>query len=221
MRGLLEKDFCLTMQRKGMFGAFLILAVILGVSVGGTFIMGYLPVMMIALLCGTVSYDEFDNGYQFLMTLPIDEKLYVREKYLFCFAGALLSWGLSAVLYYVTGVLQTKDSTMAADITLAEQLPTALAYLMVIVLFLLFMLPVQLKFGAEKSRIVILGTGGAVGAIGYLAVKLLGEDRIAQLWMRLEQVSEEAFLLAAIAFLLAATLFSYWSSCRIMQKKEF
>lgn len=220
MRGLLEKDFCLTMQRKG-FGAFLILAVILGASVGGTFIMGYLPVMMIALMCGTVSYDEFDNGYQFLMTLPIDEKLYVREKYLFCFAGALLSWVLSAILYYVIGVLQTKDSTMAADITLAEQLPTALAYLMVIVLFLLFMLPVQLKFGAEKSRIVILGTGGAIGAISYLAVKMLGEDRVAQLWMRLEQVSDEAFLLATIAFLLAATLFSYWISCRIMQKKEF
>lgn len=32
---------------------------------------------------GTLSYDETDNGLAFLMTLPVDRKTYVREKYLF------------------------------------------------------------------------------------------------------------------------------------------
>lgn len=40
---------------------------------------------------GTLSYDETDNGLAFLMTLPVDRKTYVREKYLFiliCTAAA-------------------------------------------------------------------------------------------------------------------------------------
>ena len=37
----------------------------------------------------------------FLMTLPIDSRVYVSEKYIFCIAGTLVSY-IAATLIYLT-----------------------------------------------------------------------------------------------------------------------
>ena len=45
----------------------------------------------------TISYDEFDNGLAFLMTLPVTRKQYVAEKYLL---GAGLTLSLIHIYCY-------------------------------------------------------------------------------------------------------------------------
>ena len=87
MAGLLEKDIRLIMQRKQMLLLFVVIAVVLGFSQDGTFILGYLSFCAAIVMVSTISYDELDHGYEFLMTLPITAKIYVKEKYLFWWCG--------------------------------------------------------------------------------------------------------------------------------------
>lgn len=69
MAGLLEKDIRLIMQRKQMLLLFVVIAVVLGFSQDGTFILGYLSFCAAIVMVSTISYDELDHGYEFLMTL--------------------------------------------------------------------------------------------------------------------------------------------------------
>ena len=82
MRGLLEKDIRLLMHSKQKFLCFIAIAIVLGVTQKNTFMLGYSTFLIAALLVSTLSYDELDHGFTFLFTLPIDRKMYVREKYL-------------------------------------------------------------------------------------------------------------------------------------------
>ena len=84
MRGLLEKDFRLIAQRKQTLLMYAAIALMMAMTMDSTYIIGYTVSLCVLLAVGTVSYDEFDNGFLFLMTLPVDRKTYVDEKYLFC-----------------------------------------------------------------------------------------------------------------------------------------
>ena len=99
MRGLLEKDIRLLMHSKQTFVCFIALAVVLGVAQKSTFMLGYLAFFISAILVSTLSYDEMDHGFAFLFTLPINRKIYVREKYVFCMGGAVIVWSLTMMLY--------------------------------------------------------------------------------------------------------------------------
>ena len=82
MSGLLQKDLCLLKSNRKTLVLFLALAVVISLGQTNTFILGYFPFLMIIMLTGTISYDEMDNGFPFLFTLPVDRKMYIREKYL-------------------------------------------------------------------------------------------------------------------------------------------
>ena len=78
MAGLLVKDMRRILRNKPYVVLFIVLTVMLGFSQEGTFILGYFPYVMMILIINTIGYDKMDNGYQFLMTLPINAKTYVR-----------------------------------------------------------------------------------------------------------------------------------------------
>lgn len=56
MAGLFEKDIRILMQRKKALLLFLALSVFIGYSQDGTFILSYLPMLMIIVMIGTISY---------------------------------------------------------------------------------------------------------------------------------------------------------------------
>ena len=154
------------MQRKNVLLILMLLSVFIAYTQEGTFIVSYLPAVAIIMMIGTMSYDELDNGYQFLLTLPVNTKMYVIEKYIFCVAGAFMSWILAVVLYFFVGVLHGNKINIVSDIPMLFQFFIAMAVLVFIVL------PMQIKFGVEKSRVVILIVCGAIiaGAIGISKV---------------------------------------------------
>ncbi len=55
MAGLFEKDIRILMQRKKALLLFLALSVFIGYSQDGTFILSYLPMLMIIVMIGTIS----------------------------------------------------------------------------------------------------------------------------------------------------------------------
>ena len=101
MRGLFEKDFRLLCQNRQTLILFLMMAGFLGLTQNGTFVLGYLSFMFSILLTSTISYDEMDQGFEFLMTLPVTPKTYVQEKYGFCTVGVIFSVVFCGIIYLI------------------------------------------------------------------------------------------------------------------------
>ena len=209
MRGLFRKDLCLMLQRSRALLVMVGVGVIIGFSTDGSFVVGYLTMIGAILAVGTISYDEFDNGYPFLMTLPVTRKEYVLAKYLFCLMVCLVSWGLALVIYGVCGLIRGGGLSM-------EALAEGAAFLPVAALLLAVMLPAQLKYGAEKSRVVLMLVCGGVFGAGYLVMRLLPEAG-----EMAGQVSAGAAGAVCILAGVAALLVSIKISIGIMEKKEF
>lgn len=165
MAGLFEKDIRILMQRKKALLLFLALSVFIGYSQDGTFILSYLPMLMIIVMIGTISYDEYDNGYRFLMTLPIDSKVYVSEKYIFCIAGTLVSC-IAATLIYLTS-----QALKGINVNIESNISDILAAPLIMLLFVAILLPLQIKYGAEKSRVTLLVVVGIIAALIFVLKK--------------------------------------------------
>ena len=86
MKGMLIKDLrLLKNQGKTLLLMLFVVAIFMNfiTDVGPSFIVGYITIIFSLFTATTISYDEFDNCYLFLMTLPITRKKYVNEKYVF------------------------------------------------------------------------------------------------------------------------------------------
>ena len=120
---------------------FFMICVFLGLGQPGTFILGYLPSLMLVVLIGTFSCDESDNGFPFLFTLPIDRKTYIQEKYVFCVGGTVVSFAIAWVLYMASQVLHGVSNLSGLLLENAGTIPVFLA---VFFIALSVMIPVQI-----------------------------------------------------------------------------
>ena len=214
MRGLLEKDIRLLLHSKQTFLCFIAITIILGVTQKNTFVLGYSTFLMAALLVSTLSYDEMNHGLAFLFTLPIDRKMYVREKYLLCIGGSFIAWFIALVLYLIVMVVSN------SHIVFSEELVKGVDFLPIGILYLSLLLPLQLKFGVEKSRLVVVGVSVFVGSMIYFLAdksEILDGNVIVSAFGLVGDVAVDVIGLVVAGCL---ALVSYLCSCRIMKKKE-
>ena len=211
MLGLMRKDLCLLLQRSRALVVMVGVGVLIGLSTDGAFMIGYLTMISAILSIGTISYDEFDNGYPFLMTLPVTRRSYVTAKYIFCFLGDLVGWAAASVIY--AGCCLAKGAGLGM-----EQLAAALVFLPVVGLMSAVMLPLQLKYGAEKSRLALAVLFGGIGVLGALGMKLF--PGLPNTLRAFPEISGAALGAAALGAVVAAVALSYWISLGIMEKKE-
>ena len=213
MRGLIEKDLRLAFQRKQTIVIFVIMALLLGFSGTGLFVVSYLTVLAGIVASSTLNYDEFDNGLEFLLTLPIDRKTYIREKYLLIFASCIVGWAASMVVYVGC------ECARGTGTDIIGMLPILFILLPIMAVASTAILPLQLKFGAEKSRIVLFALIGCI-AVVTVAIKNLvafpGKDFVDGL----QKIPAGAVMMAVIAICVLAGFISYFCSLRIMQRKE-
>jgi hypothetical protein len=215
MLGLIEKDLRLTIQRKQTVAIFVVMALVLGISGSGTFAVAYLTILAGIVATGTLSYDEFDNGLEFLMTLPIDRKTYIREKYLFTTAACTIGWCISLVLYVVC------ENFRGTNVNLLEQLPVLFIILPGMVVVSTIILPLQLKFGTEKGRIVLFAVVGCL-SVAIVAVKNMFVSTTDALSFidSMQGISVGTVIIVFLAICVLIGFISYFCSIRIMQKKE-
>lgn len=217
MKGLLIKDFKLMKVQKNFF--LLIVAIGIGLVVFSddiSFTIGFMTFVISLFALSSVSYDEFDNGNAFLFSLPITRNGYVLEKYLFGITLLCGSWFLSTFMVIVAGFV--KDFNQPTDIIM-----TALGTFPVILIILAVMLPVQLKFGGEKSRVAIIGAVGLMFVLGTIVVKIAKALRIdlVSIFNRLSTLSMVMIVTIAVVVALIALLLSIRISVSIMSQKEF
>lgn len=217
MKGLLIKDFLLMLQQKRFFILLLFMAVMLGVSSDGSFIISYLTFVCAIFVLSTISYDEYDNGYSFLMTLPVERKDYVRGKYLFGVLVSGVAWIVGILIAIIAEVGKGKSFVYK------EMLCQAGICFLIVLVLLSVMLPVQLKFGGEKGRLMMFVVFACSFFVGFFVVRIAKWQKVDI--AKLSQVVSKIPVVCLGGILLLATIIcvgiSYGVSCKIMDKKEF
>ncbi len=217
MKGLLIKDFSLMKGQTRFFIIIVVIAIAIGAFYNNlSFMIGYLPFVISLFTLPTISYDEFDNGNAFLFTLPINRKIYIYEKYCLVFLLGGSSLVLATLLAIIFGITRNIAS-------IPEILITAITILPIMLIIQSVMIPIQLKFGAEKGRIVIIGVSGFLFILGIVIIKAtehLGLD-IRTYIDNLPMLSMTWFIVSSIAFAILMLFISMKISIAIMNKKEF
>lgn len=218
MKGLLIKDIRLLKNQKHFFLIVcLVGAMLMFTSEEPSFVISYTTFVFSMFTLSSISYDEYDNGMAFLFSLPISRKKYVREKYIFGLLLGGTAWTVATAV--VSAYMMWKKQ--AIDWT--SWLATACIYLALFLVFLLIILPIQLKFGAEKGRIAMLGAMGIIFLSAYAGVKIAGRIGIDidTVLMRFTTAGTGEIVAASAAVCCVLAVISYNISLGIMKKKQF
>lgn len=217
MKGLIIKDYCLMFQQKTSMFFMLALAVLFNFTFEGLFGAGYLTMVAVMMVIGTISYDEFDNGYPFLMTLPVSRREYVKAKYVFALSFCGIAWlvGVATCVLY--------EMMIGGNVNLLETISETVVFIPMVLIFLSVVFPLQFKFGTEKGKIVTLCFLGAIVAAIFVGAKsdtfrnIVGEvlDGAGSV------VNITTVLIAVMVVSIAAIFISCSISSRIMGKKDF
>lgn len=218
MKGLLIKDIRLLKNQKHFFLIVgLVGAMLMFTSEEPSFVISYMTFVFSMFTLSSVSYDEYDNGMAFLFSLPISRKKYVREKYIFglLLGGTAWTVATAVVSAYVMWKNQDTDWT--------SWLATACIYLALFLVFLLIILPIQLKFGAEKGRIAMLVAIGIIFLSAYAGAKIAGRIGIDidAVLMRFTTAGTGEIVAASAVVCCVLAVISYNISLGIMKKKQF
>lgn len=217
IKGLLIKDWKLISNQR-QFGVIVILFYLFfTLTQQASFAIGYCTVMLAFSTLTTLSYDELDNGAAYLFTMPIVRKDYVREKYLFAFFIITIPWAAMNVISYTICVIR------AEDLELAGYLAASVATLLVAYFMVAIEMPIQLKYGAEKSRLVIMVSIGVTFILAYIIYQI-GLDMLTNISHTLDNLSKSGigalFVILVICTIVLITI-SYLISKHIVEHREF
>lgn len=216
MKGLLIKDARLLLSRKRSFLIVFGCGLLMSFSADPVFVTGWLVLIGSLFSLSTIAYDEHDNCFPFLMTLPPTRKCYAVEKYVF---GLILDgtcWVAAVALGLLVRAAAGAFGLSAAGLFTGDGAGPLFVMLLLPVLLLDVSIPLNLKFGSEKGRIYMFVLWGVLFAGAYLLLGRAGSPDIAPSAL----LSGRAVALAA-AGLAALTAGSVIMSIRIMEKKEF
>lgn len=212
MKGLLTKDFALLLQRKKVFIFLAIWAVIMSFSLDdSSFLVGWMTVIIAFFAISSLTYDEYDNCFPFLMSLPVNGKTYALEKYLFGFLCGMIAWIFAAAVYFTVSAVKGSEMNIGAELLQMS------VFIPVFMLLMDISLPVNMKYGTEKGRIIMI-IAWCVVIGGIFALNLLSDNSKTTVLEGLE-----SSMVIPLIFLLSAllTAVSILLSVRIMNGKEF
>ena len=215
MKGLFAKDLELMKQQKQFFILVIVMGIILNVTgSGGSFATGYFTIITAIFALTTMSYDEFDNGFAFLMTLPATRKQYVAEKYLFGIGLAAVAWVVAEILGVICKFTANQEGSIS------ERLIEGATTIPIALLMLAIFIPLGIHFGVEKGRYIAIVLWVIIIVIVYGLVKTMGlSESMIDAWID----GLNWGLAVAVAVLVTAIVYlgSYWGSVRLMEQKEF
>ena len=226
MKGLLIKDLKIILNQKKLF----LVAVLFGAffaytNKDVTFAATYIVILMSMLALTTISYDDINGGMLFILSLPTTRTLYVVEKYIFTALNLVFSCVVSIVVCMLLGML------FGLDINTSTIISTTAGSTVGVGLMLAVNIPLELKFGVEKSRTAIFLSVAAIAVIVVGGYKLLTEvlhidlkgmamDVLSKLpsnQVALDAIIAAAFFLVLVIILAISYVFSY----KIIMKKEY
>lgn len=217
MKGLIIKDFQLLFSNKRILYivfAIALFSAMMGDGITLTYISSFVAVMLQVSALATISYDNYQHGNTFLMTLPLRRKDYVIEKYIFCSIIAFVGIIFSLIL----GLL-VKMRTNNMKIEIAVGIVIALVFL----IYSFIAIPLELKFGNEVGRTIPFIIGAVIFLIAQILIQVNDSlfDSIMNWLNKLENISDITALMIAIAAFVIALAITIPISIKIINKKEF
>lgn len=217
MKGLLIKDFKLMLMQKNFFIIIIVVACLISISSQDpTFMIGFITLILSLFTVSTISYDEFDNGYPFLLTLPFSRKTYVLEKYVYGLILGTGAWIVSVIICSLMLIVQGKPVT-------SDMLIGAFVILPMFLVIESLMIPVHLRFGGEKGRYALIACVGVLVVIGFVVMKIVEifHIDILPLILAIDALGPVMFMVILLMIGFLIMLVSLKVSLSIMNKKEF
>ncbi len=216
MKGLIKKDFAiLKIQKRFFFIIFAIEIMFLFSNTQESSIgaISYIIMLTAFFSLGTLSYDEFENGMPFLLTLPFTRKDYVKEKFVFSFIGT----AFTAALFLILAIL-TNSSECISDLLI-----NTITVYMIACLFIAIIIPIQLKYGTEKKQIVLASTFLIVFAVlfagNFLIEKFGLQENLSN--FTTTYINDKIVFLSIIMITGILIAILYKVSVHIIEKKEY
>ena len=217
MKGLFVKDIRLILTMRQQLFIFLAVCALIAFTAEGSFVVGYTSALLGILGLSTLGFDEHENGFPFLFSLPVDARIYVNEKYLLCILLDLAGLIFGTVLFFVACLTRGRMAMFQEDIVYV------VFYLPATLLLILSILPVQMIFGREKSRIITFVLYGVLFGLSAVLAKLVGPlDQIKAPQNMPEWVSNPFVISAVLCVLVLAVCVILYCICmKTMRNKEF
>ncbi len=217
MKGLIIKDFQLLFSNKRILYivfAIALFSAMMGDGITLTYISSFVAVMLQVSALSTISYDNYQHGDTFLMTLPLRRKDYVIEKYAFCSIIACVGIMFSLIL----GLL-VRMRTNHMKIEIVVGIVIAIVFL----IYSFIAIPLELKFGNEVGRTIPFIIGAVIFLIAQILIQVNDSlfDSIMNWLNKLENISDITALMIAIAAFVIALTITIPISIKIINKKEF
>ena len=164
-----------------------------------------MPLILTAIAFG---YDTNSKFEQFAFSMPVKRSSFVLSKLFFAFAFGVLGAITVSILLITKGEVKLENIILISIFTFISS-----------VLMSAIQLPFMLKFGAEKSRLIMVITYFAIFAISSLLKNMSG------IFMKImglfRNISPFAVYSGLILAGLAVIVIAIRISIRIMEKKEY
>lgn len=217
MRGLIKKD-CYMMKEFKKVLLIMILMVVFFLSIQATnvsFVLGYMTMLSGAMVLNIMGMDEQQNANAFLFTLPISRKEYVIEKYVLGMIMGIIGCGISVVCVTVFSMIRQQSMDW---IGLLVQVASMIGMLFII---LGFGIPIQIKFGGEKGRIILI-VGIMCVCFGAVGVGKLMQQFKMEWIEKMKYIFDREWIWIAVAiFIIVFFIASFFYSVYLMKKKEY
>ena len=217
MKGLFIKDLRLMKnQRNFLITLALMFLVLIVTGVDASFFMGYVPFLLLIVTMSTITYDEQDNSMGFLMALPVSRQTYVLEKYLLSASFGVGGFAVTFVIFLIT------EKAEGCSMTYGDYLLVIMGIMVFVILFLSLMIPIQLKFGSEKGRMVLFAIFFGIIGLVYLVNKVLTVDFTqTAFYQTITQLPMGILMAIALVLFVIFVFISAKISLGVMKKKEF
>lgn len=217
MKALFLKDLYALKESRMLLVLTVFLALVMGCMGNIAFVQSYVAAISAVLVLNVINYDELDNGYSFLFTLPISRRQYVMEKYGFGLTTAFAGWCAILILSKLASLFSTESLGMAGWMV-------SVCVLFAMLLMQALLIPVQIRFGGQKGKIAILLVFAASFGCAMLVVKVIGgslDEGFLMLWEFFSECSLLQILGTGIVAIAIAGAVSFFCSLRIMDHKAF
>ncbi len=219
MKALFIKDIRIVLkQQRVLICAFFAVITILAFATDNSmyavaFVLFLVPTMMLT----TISYDTFENGMSYIMSLPVSVKDYVAEKYILTVASSLIFNIMATILINVVLSIGKGVGIMPLELIVNAML----AQFMVLI-YISLVLPVDIRFGTDKGMIIVVLMAIVIGAAG----PMLGNINVDSGLMYKLSESEITSVPVNTALLLMSVggvfvIVSYFISVKLMKQMEY
>ena len=203
MKGLFLKDYYLNFSNRRSLFLFLFMSIFMAFAMDGSFIIGYTGMLMGILAIGTISYDSNENGMAFLM-------------YIYTFLMEMIGCLVGVIIYYAASLIKGMKVDAIAHLSFGA------SFALVMSLMMALMILIELKYGVEKSRTVMLVVYGIVFILAFAVKQIPGLQRALISFVNFLSKAPAAMIAVAVLAIYLTILFILYSlSLRAMEKKEF